>query len=233
MTKNALVIQHVLAEDLGILQPVLRDHGYTITMVETPVHGIAAPQALDADLLVVLGGPIGVYETGDFPYLNDEIEAITRRLAVGAPTMGICLGAQLIAHALGATVEPTGSVEIGYGPLTLTDVGRHSVLAPLVDTPVLHWHGDQFHIPEGGDLLAHTPGFPHQAFSVGNHILGLQFHLEVDPTTIDRWIIANAGELATHGISPDALRRDAAQYGPALVAAGQQVFDAWLAGASA
>src|SRR5690606_25326731 len=133
-----------------------------------------------ADLLVVLGGPIGVYQTDRYPFLAEEKAAIAARLGQDKPTLGICLGAQLMAEALGAPVAPTGKVEIGYGELTLTEDGRASPLRHIAAIPVLHWHGDQFAIPEGASRLAETQEFPNQAFSRGPRILGLQFHLEAD-----------------------------------------------------
>lgn len=230
MTAHAIILQHVLAEDAGLLTPILHDYGYSVTMIETPIHSVTTTQALDADLLIALGGPIGVEDRDLHPYLHDELDALGTRMADNAPTLGICLGAQLMAHALGADVTSTGRAEIGYGPLTLTPEGHHSPLAALGDTPVLHWHGDQFAIPTGATRLAETPGYPNQAFAHGPNILALQFHLEVDPTTIERWIISNANELALHSIHPTTLRRDAASHGAALATAGTQVFTTWLDG---
>jgi len=194
-----------------------------------PCDPITPAALLEPDLLVVLGGPIGVYETRAYPFLAAERDAIAARLAVGGPTIGICLGAQLVASALGADVRPTCQTEIGYAPLTLTPSCRNSILAPLADRPVLHWHGDEFAIPDGSTSLAETPGFPHQAFTLGRHALALQFHLEADPTRIEQWLIGHAHELASLGLDPTALRSDAALHGPGLAQAGTEVFDRWLA----
>jgi GMP synthase (glutamine-hydrolysing) len=140
----------------------------------------------------------------------------------------VCLGAQLVAAALGADVVATGRKEIGYAPLTLTVEGRDSALAPLDGVRVLHWHGDQFAIPDGATRLAETPGFPNQAFGVGSQVLGLQFHLEADHTQIERWLVGHAHELASAGIDPGRVRSDAAEHGPALAEAARGTFDAWL-----
>jgi GMP synthase (glutamine-hydrolysing) len=161
-------------------------------------------------------------------FLVHEREAIAALLASGRPTLGICLGAQLIAQTLGAEVAPTGLKEIGYAPLTLTAEGETSVLAPLAGISVLHWHGDAFAIPDGAARLAETPGFPNQAFSVSPGVLALQFHAEVDHTQIERWLIGHAHELAVAGVDPVRIRQDAATIGPALAGAATALFTAWL-----
>ena len=179
-------------------------------------------------LVVILGGPIGVNDGDRYPFLTAELEAVTARVQARRPTLGICLGSQLIARALGARVEATGRTEIGYAPLTLTPQAEASPLRHLHDVPVLHWHGDQFDIPADAVKLAATPDFPNQAFAVGPDILGLQFHLETHHRDIERWLIGHAEALAAAGIHPEPLRRCAADVGPALFDAAVQVFADWL-----
>lgn len=227
VTGAAVVLRHVAFEDLGVFEPLLRARYDTVRYVDVGVDTIGTIVD-DAALLVALGGPIGVGDTDRYPYLLDELDALGRRLDRRLPTLGVCLGAQLIAAALGARVEPTGRVEIGYSPLTLTPAGHRSVLAPLGDTPVLHWHGDQFDIPDGAARLASTPGFPNQAFSLGDHVLALQFHVEADPARIERWLIGHAHELAHHRIDPAAIREDAARHGSELADRARQVLTSWL-----
>lgn len=228
MTKTAIVIRHVLSEDLGVLDRQLRGRGYDIQYRDAGVNTVSTEEAVGADLLVALGGPIGVNDRQLYPYLTEELQAISARLSLGTPTLGICLGAQLIAAALGADVDSTGRVEIGYAPLTLTSAGSDSPLTELGDIPVLHWHGDEFGIPQDTERLAETPGFPNQAFRRGQHVLGLQFHLEADYRTIERWLILNAMEISSSGIDIDAIRRDALQYGPELQRRAEAVINRWL-----
>ena len=228
--RTAVAIRHVPFEDLGVLAPLLAERGFAVQYVEAGLDPIDPDRIVAADLLVVLGGPIGVGDVERYPFLAEEIGAIARRLGRGAPILGICLGAQLIAAASGAPVTPTGRVEIGYAPLTLTPDGVGSVLSELSDTPVLHWHGDQFAVPADADRLAQTPGFPNQAFAAGPRVLGLQFHLEADHRRIESWLIGHAHELAAHDIDPRRLRADAHTYGPELAARGRAVVDAWING---
>lgn len=225
---NALVLRHVAFEDLGILAPLLSARSFKTTYLDAGVDLLDEQAVVDADLVVVLGGPIGVYDTDRYPFLLDEITALTTRMTQHRPTLGICLGAQLMARALGAAVHSTGRTEIGYAPIILTPTGEDSVLAHLTTTPVLHWHGDEFTIPVGAENLAETPGFPHQAFTIGRHALALQFHLEADPNRIEQWLIGHAHELATAGIDPARIREDAAHYGAALTKAGTAVLSTWL-----
>jgi len=228
VSKTALAIRHVVFEDLGILAPVLTERGYSICYLDAGIDPIDPPALCSPDLVAILGGPIGVYDTNRYPFLTHERAAIAARLALGKPTLGICLGAQLMAQALGAEVKSTGRVEIGYSLLQLTEPGRTSVLADLESTPVLHWHGDQFEIPAGASRLAQTPGFPNQAFAIGPSILGLQFHLEADYTRIERWLVGYAHELAAHRLDPGILRHQARQSGPQLAKVAGHVFGAWL-----
>lgn len=227
MSRTAVAVRHVAFEDLGLIAPLLTRRGYETSYLEAGVDPFDPVAIVDPDLLVVLGGPIGVYDSASYPFLDAEKTALAARVRSGRPTLGICLGAQLLADVLGAEVTATGRHEIGYAPLTLTEAGTRSVLAPLAGTSVLHWHGDAFSIPSGAQRLAETPGFPNQAFSVGT-TLALQFHLEADPAQLERWLIGHAHELATVGADPASIRADAAEYGPPLAEAAGVVLSAWL-----
>lgn len=226
--KTAVVFRHVPFEDLGTLADVLAAHGYRYHYVDTPVQALGDGDPLEPDLLVVLGGPIGAYEEARYPFLDAEIRTIGARLSAGKPVLGICLGAQLMARALGAQVAPMGIKEIGYAPISLCDEAPDALLAPLATTPVLHWHGDRFAIPDGASRLARSALCDNQAFLLGRHALAFQFHLEVSALGLEGWLVGHACELGQAGIDPCELRRQAAQHSPALAAAARQVVGDWL-----
>lgn len=223
-----VAIRHVVFEDLGVWHPWFEANGWTVRYVDAPVADIAALDPLDGDLLIVLGGPIGAYQTDRYPFLAEELRLIERRVESGKPLLGVCLGAQLLATACGAKVSRMDRKEIGFAPLTLTDAGRASALAPLDGLPTLHWHGDQFDLPEGATLLASSALCPHQAFSIGPNVLGLQFHAETDCGTLENWLVGHASELAQAGFDVAAIRSDAERYGPGLADAGREMLALWL-----
>ncbi len=227
MMKTALVLRHIAFEDLGSFAPVLRDAGYRVQLIDAGVDPL--PDVMAPDLLIILGGPIGVNDAELYPCMNDERTWLLPRLVSQRPTLGICLGAQLMAAALGSTVAPMPRKEIGFDPLTLTEAGRRGPLGLLGNTPVLHWHGEAFQLPSGAVHLAGTPQCPNQAFAIGANLLGLQFHPEAGHLPdLERWLIGHCGELAASGIAPTELRQQALAHGPALRAAGQAMLMAWL-----
>jgi GMP synthase (glutamine-hydrolysing) len=226
---HTLALRHVAFEDLGSLAPLLLGRGHAIDYVDVPTADLSSIDALAPDLLVVLGGPIGVYESDRYPFLEREIECLRARLAARRPTLGICLGSQLMAAALGARVYPSGVKEIGWAPLELTPAGRASCLAHLTDTPVLHWHGDTFDLPAGATLLASTPACRHQAFSAGTHALALQFHAEVVGSALEAWFVGHACEIAaTRSASVAALRADTARHSAKVAERSIALFGDWL-----
>lgn len=227
--KTALVLRHVGHEDLGNLEPVLRGQQFTITYKDAATHIFTALDPLQPDLLVVLGGPVSVYDQADFPFLAAEIDIIKQRLQQDLPTIGICLGAQLIAAAAGAAVYPgLEGKEIGWSLLTLTPAGKRSTLAALETTPVLHWHGDTFDLPADATLLASSGLYEHQAFSIGNNILALQFHPEVLAHNMEHWFIGGAGEIAQAKMNLAHLRQDTDKYIHKLQIQAKQLWQAWL-----
>jgi GMP synthase (glutamine-hydrolysing) len=236
MTRRCIAVRHVAFEDLGLLGPLLSTRGYDIRYHDAGIERFDAATLLAPDLVIILGGPIGVYECETYPFITDEIAAVAARLHANKPILGICLGAQMKAAALGARVAPGPVKEIGYAALTLTAVGRASVLAPLGTSPVLHWHGDNCDLPGGCECLAWTAHCPVQAFSRMPAQLALQFHLETDPAQLEAWLVGHTVELGKAGIDPRKLRDEARRVGPALREVGSEVLSAWLdavAGAAA
>ncbi len=228
--KRAMVIRHVDHEGIaGYREPIERA-GYRVERVAACGPCLAGVDPLGPDLLVVMGGPMGVYQRTVHPWIATELRLIAARLAAGLPTLGVCLGAQMIAAALGADVRPGPVQEIGFAPLTLTADGLRGPLAALDGVPVLHWHGDTFDLPPGARLLARTAPYA-QAFAIGEHVLALQFHAEMgDDPRFEQWLASDAADIARAGLSPEALRREHRRRGPAAVRAGQAMLDGWLAG---
>jgi GMP synthase (glutamine-hydrolysing) len=225
---ECVAIRHVAFEDVGLISGLLAERGVTLRYLDAGIDAFDPAQIDAADLVIVLGGPIGVYEEDQYPFLHDEIAALRARLAAGRPTLGICLGAQLIAKALGATVAPGPRKEIGWGPIALSEAGQASVLAPFDGVPVLHWHGDNAELPAGATGLASTEACPVQAFAIGRAILALQFHIEADPARIEQWLIGHTVELGKAGIDPRDIRRQAAELGPLTAGTGRKVLGHWL-----
>jgi GMP synthase (glutamine-hydrolysing) len=227
--KFATVIRHVHFEDLGAFAEVLERRGYDIVYCDAGVDACPAPAADQADLLVVLGGPIGAYEDDLYPFLNDELALIQHRLAQRRPVLGVCLGAQLMARALGARVYPGPAKEIGWSVLTLTDAGLHHGLQPLEGVAVLHWHGDTFDLPAGAVRLASTPICANQAFALGDHALAFQFHPEATSDGFERWLIGHACEIAAApGVNVPDLRAQTLALAKVSAARGQACLDLWL-----
>jgi GMP synthase (glutamine-hydrolysing) len=226
--KSCLAVRHVAFEDMGLLAALLGQRGYDTQWLEAGVDPIMASTLVQPDLVVVLGGPIGVYEADAYPFISGEIAAVAARLDANKPILGICLGAQMMAAALGARVAPGPVKEIGWAPLTLNQAGQASVLAPLAATPVLHWHGDNCDLPAGCEGLAATAHCPVQAFRRAPWQLALQFHIEVEPARVERWLIGHTVELGNAGIDPRTLRTQAKAHGDATAAVGRAVLSTWL-----
>lgn len=224
--KTALAIRHVPFEDLGAFESVLARRGYAVRYAEA---GEPLREERLEDIVIVLGGPISANDEGRYPFLRDELLLLERRLKRGAAVMGVCLGAQLLARALGARVYPGEAREIGIAPITLTADGRDSCLAPYTNAPlVLHWHGDTFDLPRGAALLASTDVTPHQAFSFGPNAVALQFHPEIQPARFERWLVGHAVELAEAGIDVLELRARMRAEGAGLEGKGARVFETWI-----
>lgn len=188
--RRLLVFQHVPFEILGIFHPMLKRRGFRIRYVNFARHPDARPKIENYHGLIVLGGPMSVYQTDRFPHLAWEVEAITRAVERGMPILGICLGAQLIARAFGATVERAVQPEIGWYDVAPSEAAAADpVLAPLTRAqPIFQWHEDEAQLPDGAVQLASTATCANQAFRLLDNVYGFQFHLEVDQPLIERWL---------------------------------------------
>jgi GMP synthase (glutamine-hydrolysing) len=228
--RSAIALRHVAFEDLGLLSAILDQAGWDVSFCEAPIEDLSDLAIERADLLIVLGGPIGVYETDAYPFLAKEIALLERRLAKDRPTLGICLGSQLMARALGSRVFPGPVKEIGWGHVVLTQAGRDSSLSCLADghAAVLHWHGDTFDLPAGAVRLASNDVYDNQAFAYGQRGLALQFHLEADPRQLEEWYVGHAVELAAAGLSVRDLRAATAIVAGRLRGQAESIFNGWL-----
>ena len=179
MTRPWTILQHVAWEGPGLIAVEGKARGLCM---DTRRLDLAAgiPQPEEVEGLVVMGGPMGVYETDKHPNLAEECKLIAELVRTSRPVLGVCLGAQLLAKALGARVVPGRAPEIGFGFVELTEEGnRDPLFGPGGPTlPVFHWHGDTFGLPQGATLLASSIEYPHQAFRFGSCAYGLQFHIE-------------------------------------------------------
>ncbi|CEJ11637.1 GMP synthase [glutamine-hydrolyzing] [bacterium YEK0313] len=225
---TAVAIRHVGFEDLGAFAEPLERAGYRIHYYDAGIDELWTLEPVKTELVMVLGGPVGAYEEAHYPFLREELDLLAQRLAAGRPTLGICLGAQLMARALGARVYPAREKEIGFAPVALTAEGRASCLAAFDGVPVLHWHGDTFDLPGGAVRLASTALCDNQAFSFGHNAIGFQFHPEAGGEGFERWLIGHAHELAAAGKDVAQLRADHRRLGPDLRRRAVACLESWL-----
>lgn len=230
-----MVLKHVAAEPLGLLDPMIRARGHRIRYVNFQRHPDAEPDLDRYQALVVLGGPMHVTESHRHPHLLVECRLIEQALEARIPVLGICLGAQLLAHVLGARVAPVRRPEIGWYPLRPRSpaIADDPVLYPLdTERPVFQWHSYGFEIPADAVHLAESDDCPGQAFRYDDTAWGFQFHLELDEGLIRRWLNSSTyrGELAASGLvqTPEAILADTARYLADTGRLAEQVFGNWL-----
>ncbi len=226
--RRVLVVQHVPYEPLGALDALLKARKIRIRYVNFARHPDARPDLAGYDALIVLGGPMNVDEQDRHPHLKTELDLLGAALRRGMPVLGICLGGQLLAHALGATVGRNPTKELGWYDVRLTTSGLVDPALRLLgpQTPIFQWHGDTFAIPAGSERLAQSDLCPNQAFRFGERAYGLQFHLEVDQLLIERWLRLHARELASvrGGEAAHTIHQETAAWIEASQRRAQQVF---------
>ena len=224
----ALVVRHQTDAGIGTVLPLLERHGYDVRYVEA--SAIADHSESDASaLVVVLGGDIAVYETEKYPYVVDELAFLTTRLEAERPTLGICLGAQLMSEALGGRASKGKSTVIGFRDIQLTDAGRDSPLRHFDGVKAMQWHGDSFRLPSGATRLASSAEYSNEAFRMGDFALAVQFHPELTIEMLDEWMSGADDSLAAEGLTADDLRSQWESFGAAMTEASTAMLDEWLA----
>ncbi|WP_285114425.1 glutamine amidotransferase [Leifsonia sp. fls2-241-R2A-40a] len=230
MTRTAVILQHDPSIHLGNIGPVLVEHGYDLRIVDVTTEDVAAIDPAEADLVVVLGGEMGAYQTDEFPFLDREKDLLRARIGAQRPTLGVCLGAQLMAGALGERVYKGETMQIGYRRVEATDAGAESPIRHFDGVPVVEWHGDTFELPKEATLLASSSDYSNEAFAIGDFALAVQFHPEVTDEMHETWVSDGYNELDEHAIDPDAMRRDREVYSAAMQEASRRAFSEWLDG---
>jgi GMP synthase (glutamine-hydrolysing) len=218
------VVRFVAFEDLGVWEDELTAHGFAVRYLDVGVDDVSP--AHSADLTVVLGAPIDADDDARYPYLAQVRQVLAARAASDAPTIGICLGAQLMAMVLGGGVE-RGQRELGWAPPTPTADAAGTAWEELASAQVLHWHADAIQLPPGATSLASTTATRHQAFVHGTQV-GVQCHPEADPEAIERWLIGHTADLTAWGIDVHDIRAQAREWGDQAVAASIRSLRRWL-----
>ena len=203
------MLQHIACEPPAVYEDVMRERGCRLTRVELD-EGEPLPDPLGFDAIVAMGGPMGVYEEAEHPWLVAEKRAIGDAVRAGRPFFGACLGVQLLAASLGADVYPGPAPEVGVLPVRLTEAGRRDPLFGGLPEELLtlQWHGDTFDLPAGAVSLLESDAYPNQGFRYGTRAYGVQFHLELDEGLAAEWAAVPAyRESAERTLGPGGLDR--------------------------
>ena len=190
---NVLIIQNVTSEGPGTIADHLRTTNIPFTCIDLE-QGQPLPAIDEYTHLIIMGGPMAVYEMDRTPYLRDEARYIETAVKADKHVLGVCLGAQMLAHVLGARVYSGGAKEIGWYEVDVTEEGMQDPCMAMLavenkrTAQVFQWHGDTFDLPQGAVLLASSPLFPNQAFRYSDRVYALQFHIEVTPGIVTGWL---------------------------------------------
>jgi GMP synthase (glutamine-hydrolysing) len=233
--KTALALRHIAFEDLGSLDEILPDLGYSCEYIDIPLlapEEIAGLDIIGPDLIVILGGPMSVNDGDRYPWLSAEMELVRQRLEVRRKTLGICLGAQFMASALGADVYPGAARQIGWGKLEISGAGAAAGLGPFGPAGkalALHWHGETFDLPDGATQLAGDRSYADQAFALGDWGIGLQFHVEARYPDLERWFAGHCHELSAEpAVDIRALREESIEYWKDSRRGAEWLMRSWL-----
>lgn len=229
-TLRALVLQHADHITLGNFEPVLKEHGYEITIVDATQEDLLALDASAADVVIVLGGEMGVYEAAEHPHLLDEMQFIRARIDARKPLFGVCLGAQLMAGSLGGRNYKGDKPDLGYQDIQLTEAGRSSPLRHITGVGMLNWHGDHYTLPEEATLLGTSSAYPNEAFAIGDFALAVQFHPEVTAPMHEEWTQNSGDQFVEEGIDDEEWRALGREHNPAMQVASRAMLSEWLDG---
>ncbi|NQZ14151.1 MAG: gamma-glutamyl-gamma-aminobutyrate hydrolase family protein [Alphaproteobacteria bacterium] len=228
---KVLVVSHKTDKDIGSLDPILVERGYDVTRILSYMDAIETIDPLGHDLAIFTGGPMGVYQAEDYPYLKQELKYLEKRVANDKPVLGICLGAQLLAKALGSDVFPgSNGKEIGWVDVRVNEDGMKTPVRHLDagQTKMMQWHGDTFKLPEGAVRLASSDLYKNQAYSYGKNIMALQCHPEVQREIIELWLACGSEELEENNLTVQGIRADSKKNLLTLQHQTQAFFNEWL-----
>ena len=226
---NVLFIQHGDVDKPGLLAEVLEREGIGLHVVHPYQNGKLPQQCFDFVGLALGGGGQSAYELEKYPYLRAECDLVRHALAGGKPVLGLCLGAQIMAQALGAKVYAAPQKELGFFPVTMhPDASADKVLSALpARFPATHWHGDTFEIPAGATCLGASSMTPHQILRYGKNAYGFQFHLEMTPPLFEELVLDAREDFSDARIDGAALIHEARKVLPSLEPHAREVFRRW------
>ena len=227
---KVIVIQHIEHETPGMIAEALTEEKIDVVTHRAFERPDVPLDIGEASGLVIMGGPMGVYEHQRFPFLHRELKLIEATLKAGKPVLGICLGSQLLATVLGAKVGPGERWELGWHPVSLTDAAKADPLfsgAPDSFT-ALHWHGDIFDPPREAVVLALSQLTPVQAYCYNNNAYGILFHMEITEPMIREWVRSSSGDIAAAGQDGGAILAGIQDHMASLSALARRTFSNWV-----